>query len=38
MNSLLFIQKYQLYLPDQEELRNELQRIALLEEDDQKNN
>ena len=25
MNSLLFVQKYQLYLPDREELRHELE-------------
>lgn len=34
MNSQLFVQKYQLYLPDEEELRTELQKISMLEEGD----
>ena len=34
MNSQLFIQKYQLYLPNEDELRNELQKIYLEQEDE----
>lgn len=34
MNSQLFVQKYQLYLPDREELRRELSQIWLREESD----
>jgi hypothetical protein len=31
MNSQLFVQKYQLYLPNQEELRRELSQIWQME-------
>jgi hypothetical protein len=33
MNSQLFVQKYQLYLPNEEELRRELEMICQTEED-----
>jgi hypothetical protein len=33
MNSQLFVQKYQLYLPDREELRRELELTLKLAED-----
>jgi hypothetical protein len=35
MNSQLFVQKYQLYLPNEEELRRELERICQTEEDNE---
>jgi len=31
MNAQLFVSKYQLYLPDREELRKELEKILVLE-------
>ncbi len=37
MNSQLFVQKYQLYLPDREELRRELERTLQLAEDRSRN-
>ena len=37
-NSKLFVQKYQLYLPNEQELRHELEKIYLTQEDDLQNN